>query len=216
VALDFPLNVSVAPDVPAVPEMVKVAAAVRFSVKLCEEVPEVAVTLAVWLVEMVPTVAVNGALEAPAATTTDAGRVTAALPLASVTVTALVAALLNVTVQLDVPGAVTVAGEHDKPLTVGATWAIVIAPFEADPGTARPAGEDTLTPVTWIVAAVSGAPGATTKFAVARLPSAMIVLFMPYVTQIVLPGVLEQVSDLLAAESLVPDVTVTLVMSVAG
>jgi hypothetical protein len=44
----------------------------------------------------------------------------------------------------------------------------------------------------------------------------MIVLFMPYVTQIVLPGVLEQVSDLLAAESLVPDVTVTLVMSVAG
>jgi hypothetical protein len=161
-------------------------------------------------------VAVNEALLAPAATTTDAGTVTAVLPLASVTVRALVVALLSVTVQAEVPGALTVAGEQDRPLTVGATRAIVIAPFEPVPGRARPAGEDTTTPVTWMVAAASGAAGETTKIALARLPSAITLLFIPAVTQMVLPGVLEQVSALLAAESLVPAVTVTLVISAAG
>jgi hypothetical protein len=179
-ALAAPVIVIVAPPMPEmVPEIVDSDGAVMFSVKLCEDAPEVAVIFAVWLVEIELTVAVKTALEAPAATDTVAGTLAAALLLASVTVRPDVVTPLNVTVQVEVPGAVTVAGLQDSPLTVGATLTIVIAPLLADPGTDSPAGDDTLTPVTWIDAEGSGAPGAITNVAFARLPPPMTVLFIP-------------------------------------
>jgi hypothetical protein len=143
-----PVNVMVAPLVPAFPEIVNTGA-VRFNVKLCDDAPEEAVSFAVWLEEIEPTVAVKRALEAPDATVTDGGTLAAALLLPKVTASAVDVAPLSVTVQDAVPGAVTVAGLQERPLTVGtATCAIVIAPPFAVPGTDKPAGDDMLTPVT--------------------------------------------------------------------
>ncbi len=61
--------------------------------------------------------AVNVALLSPEAILTLAGTVTLALLLDSVTLTALAAAAVKVAVQVEVPGAVTVAAEQVKPLS---------------------------------------------------------------------------------------------------
>jgi hypothetical protein len=61
---------------------------------------------------MLPTLAVNEALLCPAVTATLAGTVMLALLLESATVAPDGTADINVTVQLDVPGAFTVAGEQ--------------------------------------------------------------------------------------------------------
>ena len=61
-------------------------------------------------------VAVNPALEAPAATVTEAGAVTALLLLARLTTIALVAANVSVTVQASVPAPVNDALPHETPL----------------------------------------------------------------------------------------------------
>ena len=58
--------------------------------------------------------AVKPALDAPAPIVTDGGTVTAAFPLDRVTVVALVAALLKLTVQAELPGGVKVSGVHVK------------------------------------------------------------------------------------------------------
>jgi hypothetical protein len=63
---------------------------------------------------MLPTLAVNDALLCPAATAALAGTVMLPLLLESVTVAPDGAVAVNVTVQLDVPGAFTVAGEQLK------------------------------------------------------------------------------------------------------
>ena len=63
---------------------------------------------------MLATLAVNEALLCPAVTATLAGTVMLALLLESVTVAPEGTAAVNVTVQLDVPGAFTVAGEQLK------------------------------------------------------------------------------------------------------
>jgi len=74
----------------------------------------VAVNRAVWSEVTAATVAVNAALLSPLPILTLPGRVTFALLLASVTLVALEAAAVSVAVQVEVPGAFTVAGEQLK------------------------------------------------------------------------------------------------------
>jgi hypothetical protein len=79
-------------------------AALSWMGKLCETLPNAAPMMAVWAVLTEETVAVKAALVAPAATVTEAGTVTALLPLDRVTLTPpLGAAVLRVTVQASVP-----------------------------------------------------------------------------------------------------------------
>ena len=78
-----------------------------------------AVSVAVCAVPTAEAVAVNPALEAPAATVTDAGTVTAALLLAKLTVRALAAAPVSVTVHASVAVPVSDALPHVTPLTAG-------------------------------------------------------------------------------------------------
>jgi hypothetical protein len=81
--------------------------------------PAVAVSVAVCSVLTDEAVAVNPALEAPAATVTDAGTVTAALLLARFTVRGPAAAPVSVTVQASVAAPVSDALPHVTPLTAG-------------------------------------------------------------------------------------------------
>ena len=95
------------------------AGAARFRVKVCELLFALAVTTAVWLVVTDPAVAVNTAVVAAAATVTLAGTVVLVLLLLNATANPPDgAAALNVTVQEEVPGVFTVAGEQLKLLTV--------------------------------------------------------------------------------------------------
>jgi hypothetical protein len=80
--------------------------------------PAVAVSVAVCAVLTAAAAAVNTALDAPAATVTDAGTVTALLLLARPTVVAVVAAAVSVTVHASVPAPVSVALPHVTPLSV--------------------------------------------------------------------------------------------------
>ena len=82
-----------------------------------------------------PTVAVNWALLEPAATVTLPGSVTLALLSDSVTANPpLEAASLSVTVQVDVPGAFTLAGVQDIPLSTVAAFrftdAVLLSPLQ--------------------------------------------------------------------------------------
>jgi hypothetical protein len=79
----------------------------------------VAVSVAVCAVVTADADAVNPALEAPAATVTDAGTVTAALLLARFTVRGPAAAPVSVTVQASVAAPVSDALPHVTPLTAG-------------------------------------------------------------------------------------------------
>ncbi|MGC2297262.1 MAG: hypothetical protein WA476_00565 [Acidobacteriaceae bacterium] len=96
------------------------AAVVAFSVraKVFETPPDVAVSVADWFVPTAAAVAVKLALEAPAAMVTEAGTVTTLLLLAKVTVVALVAADVKVTVQASVPAPVSDPLLHVIPLSV--------------------------------------------------------------------------------------------------
>lgn len=77
---------------------------------------------------MARTVVVNVPVVAPALTVTLAGTVAFALSLDSATASPPVrAALLNVTVQIEDPGAFTVAGEQTKPLTTGRAARLMLA-----------------------------------------------------------------------------------------
>ena len=82
--------------------------------KLCETPFRLAVNRALWLEVTAATVAVNVALLSPAAILTLPGTVTLALLLASVTLEAPEAAAVKLAVQVEVPGAFTVAGEQLK------------------------------------------------------------------------------------------------------
>src|SRR6185295_5881503 len=64
-------------------------------------------------------VAVNVPVLEPEATFTEEGTVTAALPLVSATAVALSALALKVTVQVEVPGGVNVAGTHARLVSAG-------------------------------------------------------------------------------------------------
>jgi hypothetical protein len=91
--------------------------AVTFSVNVFVTPPAVAVSTGVWFDATMFTVAVKFALVVPAATVTGVGTVTLPLLLDMVTETPPAgAAPLNERVHAEDPGAVTVAGEHVKPL----------------------------------------------------------------------------------------------------
>jgi len=72
------------------------------------------------------TVAVNAALFAPAPIFTLAGTVMFALLLSSVTLAALEGAAVRLTVQVEIPGAFTVAGEQVKLLTCAAAARLIV------------------------------------------------------------------------------------------
>ena len=90
------------------------------SAKIFDTPPADAVSVAVWLEITAVTVAANPALDAPEATVTQAGTVTALLLLASATVVAAVAADVSDTVQASVPAPVSDALPQVTPLSTGA------------------------------------------------------------------------------------------------
>jgi hypothetical protein len=90
------------------------AGALAVRVNVCDPPFKEAVSNAVWLELTLATLAVNEALLCPAVTATLPGTVILALLLESVTVAPDGTVDVNVTVQLDVPGAFTVAGEQLK------------------------------------------------------------------------------------------------------
>ena len=94
-------------------------------------------------------VAVKLAFEAPPRTVTLAGSVTAALLLTKATLNpAEGAELPSVTIQAADPGAFTVAGLHDRPLTEGRiVWLIEIVAPEPEPEMALPVLVDAITPL---------------------------------------------------------------------
>ena len=103
------------------------AGAARFSVKVCEPLLALAVTIAVWSVVTVPTVAVNATVVAPAGTVTLPGTVVLALLLESVTANPPAgAAAFSVTVQEEDPGVFTVPGEQLKLLSVSAALTVTV------------------------------------------------------------------------------------------
>jgi hypothetical protein len=91
---------------------VSCAGPAALSVKVWERPLSVPVKTAVWSEVIAATVAVNVALLSPAPILTLPGTVTLALLLVMVTLVALEAAAVKVTVQVEVPGAFTVAGEQ--------------------------------------------------------------------------------------------------------
>jgi hypothetical protein len=104
------------------------AGALPVRVKVCEAPLSEAVSKAVWFELMLATVAVKVALVSPAPTLTLAGTVMLALLLDKVTVEPPAgAAAVRLTVQLDVPGAFTVAGEQLKLLGCTVTVNAIVA-----------------------------------------------------------------------------------------
>jgi hypothetical protein len=95
-------------------------------VKVWERPFRVAVNRAVWSDVTAATVAVNVALLSPVPIFTLPGTVTLALLLESVTLVALVAAAVKVAVQVEVPGAFTVAGEQVKLLNTAVAAKLMV------------------------------------------------------------------------------------------
>src|SRR3954451_14048893 len=107
-----------------------------------ELAPADAVRVAVCVVLTEVVEAVKLALVDPEATVTEAGTVTAALLSASVTgVPPVGAAALNVTVQVELAGAITDAGEQLTVLMVGCHPCTVIVPAVPDNVLGPPAGK---------------------------------------------------------------------------
>lgn len=97
---------------------VNVMGATNAREKTCELPFRLAVICAVWSALMLPAVAVKFAVVAPAGTVTIPGTINAVLLAVRLTfVPALGAAVLTVTVQLAVPGALTAPGVQLNPLT---------------------------------------------------------------------------------------------------
>ncbi len=162
------------------------------------------------------TVAEKPTLVAPAATVTLAGIVTFVLLLAkAVTNPPVSAAPLNVTVQAEVPAALTIAGMHERPLSVGAVGCRIesVPPVPEAEIELPPLTSVAITPVTWSGAEVTKEPDAIVNVALATVPLLMVFVLSPYATQVVEVVLLEQVTLLPAAVVLDPAVTVTLEMS---
>jgi len=94
--------------------------ALRLRAKVFEIPPEVAVRVTVWAAVTAVVAAVKPAVDAPDAIVTEAGTVTALELLANVTVVALVAAPLRLTVQASVPAPDNVELLQERPLRDGA------------------------------------------------------------------------------------------------
>ena len=108
------------------------AGALRVRVAVFDVPFQVAVsTTEVFVLTAAAAVAVNVALEAPVPMVTDAGTVTAALPLDRLTLAGLSAALVRLTVQVEFPGGVNVLGAHVKLESTGTgAFSVSVAVFE--------------------------------------------------------------------------------------
>jgi hypothetical protein len=123
-----------------------------------------AVTVAVWSLEIVPAVAAKFAELLPDATVTDAGTVRVLRLLNRPTTAPPVpAALVKVTVQVELAPVPTLAGLHDTPLTSGGFTSAMLAVFELEPRVA-------VTVAVWSLVTV---PAVAMKFAEA-LPDATV------------------------------------------
>ena len=178
--------------------------------------PAVSVTLSVVVVAAAE--AVNVAELCPPIATTLGGAVTLALLLDSeTTVPPVGAAPLRITVQLVVPGPVSVAGAQLRELTVrtvGTVTGSVIVPADVAVGIEFPTGSDveTLESESTKVVAVA----ASCKFTEAKFPSETTLSFIPKTTHVADPDPFLQLSDLLATVAAAPTVTLLDVTLAAG
>jgi hypothetical protein len=106
--------------------------AFRVSVAVFDVPLQVAVsTTEVFTLTAAAALAVKVVLEAPVPIVTDTGTVTAELPLDRLTLAGLSAALVRLTVQVELPGGVNVVGEHVKLDSTGAGgFSVSVAVFE--------------------------------------------------------------------------------------
>jgi hypothetical protein len=163
----------------------------------------VAVRVALWSLAMVPVVTLKVAEVAAAGTVTDAGTVRVALVLERVTAAPPVgAALVKVTVQVELPELLRVAGRHVREVTAGKTTTAVTVPPVAESRMAFPAGEDAAMLPTPIEVVVT--PSATVRFRTATVPFEMMPPFIPEATQVYAPAAAVQLKVLPAAVTTAP------------
>jgi hypothetical protein len=148
----------------------------RLMVSVCELLPRVAVTVALWLLAIeAAAVALNVAVVAPAATVTEAGTVSEALLLASVTLDPPVGAVVfKVTVQLATAPGFRLPGLHMRDEMAG-TVTIALAPADTVsplPVASTPTG-------LFIVIAVVTALAASVNWMLATTPEAIVLVFNP-------------------------------------
>jgi hypothetical protein len=130
---------------------------------------------------------------APAATATLAGTVAFALLLDNATdIPPPGAGPLNVTVQLDDPGAFTVDGLQETPVSVtGVAWMTVITPLVPDEGIEFPSESDATTPFTVTGTFVLALPAEIVKVAVATEPFGITLVDKSNRTHVMDPPILE-------------------------
>ncbi len=138
----------------------------------------------------------------PAATVTDPGTLRLVLVLVRVTVAPPAGAAPDrVTVQVELPELLKVAGRQDREVTVGHAPPVTVPPV-AERGMAVPAAEAAtvlLTPI-----AVVATPTAMVRFTTATVPLEMVPALIPEATQLYVPELAAQVNVLLAAVRAAP------------
>jgi len=164
------------------------------------------VIVALWLLETVVVVAMNVAVVADAATVTEDGTVRVVFVLLNVTTAPPVgAALVSVTVQVELPELLKVAGEQAKEETPVEVVAPVTVPLATETAIDLPPLADAALLVMLI--AVLVAPDATVRFAVATVPFAIMAAFKPEATQLYLPVPAKHTNVLPAAVRAAPPLT---------
>ena len=159
------------------------------------------------MLAMAAVVALKVAVRAAAATVTDAGAVSVALVLVRVTREPPVGAAFDrVTVQVELPLLLRVAGTHDKELTAGKA----VAPPVTVPPVAKitmplPVGEESA--LLLIPMAVVVSPAAMVRFTTPTMPFEMMPAFMAEASQVYAPETPLQVNVLPAAVRAAPAVT---------
>ena len=163
-----------------------------------------AVNVALTALAVLPAEAVNVAKVCPAATITLEGTVTVALLLDSETVVPPAGAVpLSVTVQLAVPGPVTVPGVQLSELTARGELGSVMVPPDPFVGIEFPAAFEVERPESERENEFV-AEGAICKLMEAKLPLATTVVFRPKTRQVIEPDALEHESDLPAVAAELP------------
>ncbi|MBZ5676598.1 MAG: hypothetical protein LAP61_20360 [Acidobacteriia bacterium] len=153
------------------------------------------------------------AVVAPAETVTLAGTVAFALLLDSATAKPPVgAALLIVTVHAEEPGALTLVGEQESPLSTGGTWVTAIVPPVPDMGIALPVAPVAIIPLSATDILGLTLAGEIVNVAVATVPFG-ITAVAPNRTHVVDPLLPVQVTSFPAAVAAALGTTVTLVTS---
>ena len=162
--------------------------------------------VALWLLETVAVVALNVAVVAAAATVTDVGTLSVVFVLLNVTTAPPAgAALVRVTVQVELPEVLKAAGAQDKEATPAAAMLLVTVPFVTETGIALPAGEDTTPLLT--ATDVLLAPAAMVRLTVATTPFEMMPEFNPEATQLYAPVRAKHANVLPAAVRAAPALT---------